>query len=109
MDEELTRRHAEILLQLGSLISKVDQNITELKLLRLELGLDSMHGRIPLLETTMSRHELRMDKMDTTVEKLKETEAEEQGRAKLLTGVIALLGGGVAGALIEVAAHMFMN
>jgi hypothetical protein len=105
----IAQRQTEIMEQLVALMTKVDENSTQVKLLRIELGLDSMHGRIPILETNFNRHDLRMDKMDVAIERLKESEAEDAGRSKLLTGAIALLGGGVAGALIEVAAHMFIK
>lgn len=100
-EDAVARRQTEILTQLAALIAKVEQNITELKLLRIELGLDSVHGRIPMLESNLSRHDNRLDKMESSIDKLKEAEAEDAGRAKLFNGIIALLGGGAAGAILD--------
>jgi hypothetical protein len=103
----------QILEQLTELKGKVEESLqqgrengNELKMLRRELGLDGQHGRLPLVEATLVRHEARMDKNDLRVDKLESGSNEADGRAKLLATALSLLGGGAGGALIALAAHL---
>jgi hypothetical protein len=104
---------AQILEQLTEVKGKVDesleqgrQNGNELKMLRRELGLDGHHGRLPIVETTLIRHEARMEKCDTRIDKLETSYNEANGKAKLVATSLALLGGGAGGALIALLAHL---
>jgi hypothetical protein len=60
---------AQILEQLAEVKGKVNESLeqgrengNELKMLRRELGLDGQHGRLPIVEATLIRHEVRMEK-----------------------------------------------
>ena len=103
----------QILEQLTELKGKVEESLqqgrengNELKMLRRELGLDGQHGRLPLVEAVLVRHEARMDKNDVRVEKLETGSNEADGQAKLVGTALSLLGGGAGGALIALAAHL---
>jgi hypothetical protein len=104
---------AQILEQLTELKNKVEESLlqgrengNELKMLRRELGLDGQHGRLPIVETTLLRHESRMDKSEARVESLEIGSNEARGKAKLVATALALLGGGAGGALITLLAHL---
>jgi hypothetical protein len=103
----------QILEQLTEVKGKVDESLeqgrangNELKMLRRELGLDGQHGRLPIMETTLIRHEARMEKCDTRIDKLETGFSEANGKAKLVATSLALLGGGAGGALIALIAHL---
>jgi hypothetical protein len=81
-------------------------NFNELKMLRRELGLDGQHGRLPIMETTLIRHEAQMEKGDARIDKLEMNSSEANGKAKLVATSLALLGGGAGGALIALLAHL---
>ena len=96
---------AQILEQLTEVKGKVEESLqqgrengNELKMLRRELGLDGQHGRLPIVEAMLVRHEARMDKSDERVEKLEAGNNEANGKAKLVATCLALLGGGAGGA-----------
>lgn len=104
---------AQILGQLMELKGKVEESLqqgrengSDLKMLRRELGLDGQHGRLPIVEATLLRHEVRMDKCEARVEELEIESSEAKGKAKLVAAVMALLGGGAGGALIALVAHL---
>jgi hypothetical protein len=105
---------AQILEQLTEVKGKVEESLeqgrengNELKMLRRELGLDGQHGRLPIMETTLIRHEARMEKCDARIDKLETGYSEANGKAKLVATSLALLGGGAGGALIALLAHLF--
>jgi hypothetical protein len=104
---------AQILEQLMELKGKVEESLqqgrengNDLKMLRRELGLDGQHGRLPIVEATLLRHEARMEKSEARVEGLEIDSSEANGKAKLLGTALALLGGGAGGALIALLAHL---
>jgi hypothetical protein len=104
---------AQILEQLTEVKGKVEESLqqgrengNELKMLRRELGLDGQHGRLPIVETTLIRHEARMEKSDARVDNLETQTSEANGKAKLVATSLALLGGGAGGALIALLAHL---
>jgi hypothetical protein len=104
---------AQILEQLMELKGKVEESLqqgrengSELKMLRRELGLDGQHGRLPIVEATLLRHESRMEKSEARVEELEIDSSEANGKAKLVATALALLGGGAGGALIALLAHL---
>ena len=82
------------------------ENGNDLKMLRRELGLDGQHGRLPIVEATLLRHEARMQKSEERVEGLEISSSEANGKAKLMATGLALLGGGAGGALIALLAHL---
>ena len=103
----------QILEQLREVNGKVEESLeqgrengNELKMLRRELGLDGQHGRLPIMETTLMRHEARMEKCDARIDKLETSYNEANGKAKLVATALALLGGGAGGALIALLAHL---
>jgi hypothetical protein len=103
----------QILEQLAEVKGKVDESLeqgrengNELKMLRRELGLDGQHGRLPIVEATLIRHEVRMEKNEARIDKLEIGNSEANGKAKLVATSLALLGGGAGGALIAVLAHL---
>ncbi|HEV2275628.1 MAG TPA: hypothetical protein VGR96_15760 [Acidobacteriaceae bacterium] len=103
-----------ILSELSELKGKVDESLeqgrangADVKLLRKELGLDGPHGRLPLVEATLSRNEVRMDKHEVRLEELEAGEIEAQARHKLVTAALALCGGGAGGAVIGLIGHFF--
>ena len=104
---------AQILEQLTEVKSKVEESLqqgrengNELKMLRRELGLDGQHGRLPILEAWLVRHETRMEKCDHRVDQLEADTNEARGKAKLVATALALLGGGAGGAMIALLAHL---
>ena len=104
---------AQILEQLMELKGKVEESLqqgrengNDLKMLRRELGLDGQHGRLPIVEATLLRHEARMEKSEERVEGLEISSSEANGKAKLMATTLALLGGGAGGALIALLAHL---
>jgi hypothetical protein len=104
---------AQILEQLAEVKGKVDESLeqgrengNELKMLRRELGLDGQHGRLPIVEATLIRHEVRMEKSEARIDKLEIGNSEANGKAKLVATSVALLGGGAGGALIALIAHL---
>jgi hypothetical protein len=104
---------AQILEQLAEVKGKVDESLeqgrengNELKMLRRELGLDGQHGRLPIVEATLIRHEVRMEKGEARIDKLEIGNSEANGKAKLVATSLALLGGGAGGALIALVAHL---
>lgn len=104
---------AQILEQLMELKGKVEESLqqgrengNDLKMLRRELGLDGQHGRLPIVEATLLRHEARMEKNEARVDGLETGNSEANGKAKLVATALALLGGGAGGALIAVLAHL---
>jgi hypothetical protein len=104
---------AQILEQLMELKGKVEESLqqgrengNDLKMLRRELGLDGQHGRLPIVEATLLRHESRMEKSEARVEGLEIGSSEANGKAKLMGTALALLGGGAGGALIALLAHL---
>ena len=60
------------------------ENGNDLKMLRRELGLDGQHGRLPIVEATLLRHEARMEKSEERVEGLEISSSEANGKAKLV-------------------------
>jgi hypothetical protein len=105
---------AQILEQLMELKGKVEESLeqgrangNELKMLRRELGLDGQHGRLPIVEATLIRHEARMEKYEARVNSLETGSNEANGKAKLVATALALLGGSAGGALIALLAHLF--
>lgn len=104
---------AQILEQLTELKGKVEESLqqgrengTELKMLRRELGLDGQHGRLPIVEATLIRHEVRMEKWEMRVNELETNHNEAKGKAKLVGTAVALAGGSAGGALIAMMAHL---
>src|ERR1700733_7257184 len=97
---------AQILEQLTEVKGKVEESLqqgrengNDLKMLRRELGLDGQHGRLPIVEATLLRHEGRMEKSDLRLTLLETTNSEANGKAKLVVTALALLGGGTGGAV----------
>ena len=104
---------AQILEQLTEVKGKVEESLqqgrengNDLKMLRRELGLDGQHGRLPMVEATLLRHEVRMEKIEGRLRSLETGSSEANGKAKLVATVLVLLGGGAGGALIELLAHL---
>src|ERR1700689_1814689 len=90
----------QILEQLAEVKGKVDESLeqgrengVELKMLRRELGLDGQHGRLPIVEATLIRHEARMEKNEARVDWMEAGSSEADGKAKLVATALALLGG----------------
>ena len=82
---------AQILEQLTELKGKVEESLqqgrengNDLKMLRRELGLDGQHGRLPLVEATLLRHETRMEKNEGRVDALETGSNEAKGKAKMV-------------------------
>ncbi len=107
------RLQAQILEQLTELKGKVEESLqqgrengNELKMLRREIGLDGQHGRLPIVEQTLLRHEVRMEKNEARVEALEAGRHEASGRTKLLSAALALLGGSAGGAVMTLLARM---
>ena len=103
----------QILEQLTELKGKVEESLqqgrengNDLKMLRRELGLDGQHGRLPIVEATLLRHEARMEKNEARVDGLETGSNEADGKAKLVATALALMGGGAGGALIAWLAHV---
>ncbi len=108
-----TTLQAQILEQLTEVKSKVEESLqqgrengNELKMLRRELGLDGQHGRLPIVEASLVRHEARMEKSDERIDRLEAGTNEAKGKAKLVATSLALLGGGAGGAMIALLAHL---
>jgi hypothetical protein len=104
---------AQILEQLMELKGKVEESLqqgrengNDLKMLRRELGLDGQHGRLPIVEATLLRHEARMEKNEARVDGLETGNSEANGKAKQMATALALLSGGAGGALIALLAHL---
>ncbi len=75
----------QILEQLTEVKGKVEESLqqgrengNELKMLRRELGLDGQHGRLPIVEAMLVRHEARMEKSDERVDKLEAGTTKQQ-------------------------------
>jgi hypothetical protein len=100
--EQLTevKRRVEDSLQQGR------ENGNELKMLRRELGLDGAHGRLPIVEAALVRHETQMERIDSRLIELETENSEAEGKAKLVATAAALLGGGAGGAVISWIAHL---
>src|SRR5580698_4733383 len=105
---------AQILEQLTEVKGKVEESLeqgrengNDLKMLRRELGLDGQHGRLPIVEATLIRHEARMEKNEARVDFLETGSSEANGKAKLVATALALLGGSAGGALIALLARLF--
>jgi len=100
--EQLTevKRRVEDSLQQGR------ENGNELKMLRRELGLDGAHGRLPIVEAALIRHETQMERVDARLIELETGSSEAQGKAKLVATAVALLGGGAGGAAISLVARL---
>ena len=103
----------QILEQLTELKKRVEdslqqgrENGNELKMLRRELGLDGAHGRLPIVEAALVRHEAQTERLDVRMKKLEAGSHEATGKAKLVGTALALLGGGAGGALISILAHL---
>jgi hypothetical protein len=103
----------KILAQLLEVAAKVDESLmlskengNQLKLLRTELGLDSQHGRLPIVEATLIRHETRMEKTEQRLNTLEIEEHEASGRDKFKATAFAILGGSAGAAVIAIIAHM---
>lgn len=101
--EELgtAQRQNDIIDKLANLMAKLEQTQNQIMLLRLELGMDGIHGRIPIAEATLVEHRKRMDNMDEDIDTLKHGVSESVGKNKLLTTIMGLAGGGGAVGLIE--------
>jgi hypothetical protein len=104
---------AQILEQLTELKGKVEESLqqgrengNELKMLRRELGLDGQHGRLPIVEATLIRHEARMERHEMRIADLETGNSEAKGKAKLVATALALAGGSAGGALIALLAHL---
>lgn len=102
MDEQ-----SEILKQLTMLVAKVEESRSEIRLLRIELGLDGTHGRLPTVEATLFRQASHLDKIDQALFSLQTGESESRGREKFLNTIFALIGGGAGGVAIELVAKLF--
>jgi hypothetical protein len=102
-------RQTQIILALEGVLLKIEESKNELKLLRTELGMDSTHGRIPLLEASIARHEARMEKMDALIDKLIVGNSEAMGKKELLHSILALAGGGAGGAIIAILGRLFLK
>jgi hypothetical protein len=108
-----TSMQIKILAQLAEVIIKVDESVqlgrengNEIKMLRRELGLDGQHGRLPIVEATLTRHESRMDRIDARVDQLEKTGDQQDGRARLVSAALSFLGGSAGAALIYLIAHL---
>ncbi len=104
---------AQILEQLTEVMGKVEESLqqgrecgNELKMLRRELGLDGQHGRLPMVEATLVRHEARMEKSELRLDKLEAGSNEASGKAKFVAAGMALVGGGAGGAAIALVGHL---
>ena len=53
-------------------------------MLRRGLGLDGQHGRLPIVEATLIRHEVRMEKSEARIDKLEIGDSEANGKTKLV-------------------------
>lgn len=99
--DDIAQRQADIMDKLAGLMQTVEQTRNQIMLLRLELGMDGIHGRIPIAEATLIEHRKRMDNMDDDIDTLKHGVSESVGKNKLLTSLIGLASGGGAVGLIE--------
>lgn len=96
-----------ILSELSELKEKVDESLeqgrecnTDLKLLRKELGIDGLHGRLPVLEATVTKHEMRIGELETG-------KIEMRARHRLVHSILAFCGGSVGGTLITICGRIF--
>jgi hypothetical protein len=103
MEDQTNQRQAEILTILATLVQKVEEGRSELKLLRTELGLDGPHGRIPVAEAALTRLDIRINGLESEIRTLQATKHEGIGRSNFINTILALLGGGAGGVLLELA------
>jgi hypothetical protein len=106
IDTQILEQLAEVKCKVDESLEQGRENGNELKMLRRELGLDGQHGRLPIVEATLIRHEVRMEKGEARIDKLEIGNSEANGKAKLVATSLALLGGGAGGALIALLAHL---
>lgn len=98
---------ARILAELSELKGKVDESLeqgrecnTDLKLLRKELGIDGPHGRLPIVEAAVARHEEQISQLESD-------KIEMRTRHQLLHSLFAVCGGGLGGTLITILSRLF--
>lgn len=104
---------SQILQELTEVRKRVDESLgvgrdngNELKMLRRELGLDGPHGRLPIVEAQLLRHENSMTSMATRIDMLEAIDSESKGKAKLMGLAIGLAGGGGGGGLVMLIIHL---
>lgn len=102
----MEEHQAEILKQLTMLVARVVECRSEITLLRTELGLDSLHGRLPTAESTLLQHAAHLEKIDEALFALQTGESENRGREKFINTIFSLIGGGAGGAAIEIIAKL---
>jgi chromosome segregation ATPase len=104
----------------------------QLALLRRELGLDGPHGRLPQVEIEIPRInrrlddilkaveelqkgdyqnkgknlDVRLEKMETTLDELKESRQQSKGRRELMSAVTGFIGGAGGAAIITILANL---
>jgi hypothetical protein len=98
-----------MLTKIDEVAKQGQENGTELKMLRRELGLDGPHGRLPFVEATLTRHETRMEKNEADIAGLKAAGSESTGRQKIVAAVWAIVGGSAGAALITLLDHLMMR
>jgi hypothetical protein len=109
--ESVTSRQQLILNELLKLTDQGRKTTEELSLIRVELGLHNgaLHGRLPSLEGNIARQDLRIDKLDMRMGMIEKSESEDNGRQKLKSVILSLLGGSASGAIITLAYQLMKS
>lgn len=109
---DVDRRQSEILDSLKGVLAKVEEvaiqgreNGNELKMLRRELGLDGAHGRIPQIESSVIKLEVRMDNMKLVLDQIEDDRHFQRGKVWTITAVIAFLASSGGVVLVEYVLH----
>jgi hypothetical protein len=106
IQDQILEQLTEVKQRLEDSLQQGRENGNELKMLRRELGLDGAHGRLPIVEAALVRHEAQTERMDARMKKLEAVGNEAGGKAKMVGTALALLGGGAGGAVISLLAHL---
>jgi hypothetical protein len=106
IQDQILEQLTEVKQRLEDSLQQGRENGNELKMLRRELGLDGAHGRLPIVEAALVRHEAQTERMDARMKKLEAVGNEAGGKAKMVGTALALLGGGAGGAVISLLAQL---
>jgi chromosome segregation ATPase len=109
--QRILQELSELKTSLGELRNRTEEiqeqsreNGNEIRLLRIELGLNSEHGRLPVMDKTILQIEKRQEDSNKRVDDLESIRSENQGKQRLIGTVLALASGGV-GAIIGLLWH----
>jgi hypothetical protein len=109
VQDQILEQLTEVKKRVEDSLQQGRENGNELKMLRRELGLDGAHGRLPIVEAALVRHEAQVERVDVRVKRLESGNSEAHGKAKLVATAAALAGGGAGGALISLIAHLLVG